>query len=212
MPLTTQQKCLGGVMLLAAAAFVYDQATSGKPAAAPEAAAASDLLVTQPASTPAPAARSVATTAPTSRLGAKLAEAAAAGQVDPLRATDAFLVPPTWPSARRLAAETAPARAAATKPAGPSREELQRALTEEFTQKHHLDAVMARPNAGFAIINGQGLRVGRTLDHFKLVAVTSTTATFERGDVRIELRLDTNSTLRLDGGTIESRSVANTQE
>ena len=98
--LTTRQKYLAAVMVLAGIAFAYDRATSGKPPAEgdPAAATAADLLVAQPAAGVHATATGGATA---SRLGARLADAADAERLDPLNAADAFLVPDAWPILRR---------------------------------------------------------------------------------------------------------------
>lgn len=209
MPLTTRQKSLAGVMLLAGIAFAYDRCTSGKPAQA-EAASAELLVQPTPASSLAPSAATAGPSTSTAHLGARLADAARAQHVDPLQAADAFLVPDNWPSARHVAARTS--SSATTTPSGPTQAELDRALAAEFVQKHHLDAVMANAAGGYAILNGQSVEVGRSVDRFKLVAVTSTSATFRHGRIQVEIRLANPSNLRLDGTTIENRSVANSAE
>jgi hypothetical protein len=63
-----------------------------------------------------------------------------------------------------------------------------------FKASHSLGAVMLGRKGASAIINGKCVRVGETLDGYKLNSVSKGVATFVNGSDRVELTLATNVT------------------
>lgn len=60
---------------------------------------------------------------------------------------------------------------------------------ENFAAMHRLTAVMSGPSGDLAVIGGQTIRLGQSLDGFTLVAVDSRSAIFREGDVEVTLTL-----------------------
>lgn len=58
-----------------------------------------------------------------------------------------------------------------------------------FRQQHRLNAVMMKENQGYAIIDGQTLRLGETVDGLKITAIEETAVSLESGDDRVRLEL-----------------------
>jgi hypothetical protein len=108
-----------------------------------------------------------------SAMAARLAHTARTHGLDPMQVGDAFRAHQSWTPAVAQAAE-------------PDR--LQQAAAE-FTSAHQISAVMVGGPSSLAVIDGQGLRQGATLDGFTLVKVTDNGATFERDGVVVELLL-----------------------
>ncbi len=65
-------------------------------------------------------------------------------------------------------------------PVGPS-------PAEQFQQQHRLTAVMGTGQSGYAVVDGQMLRLGQKIDGFTLTAISERSAIFELGDLRVEL-------------------------
>ena len=65
----------------------------------------------------------------------------------------------------------------------------------QFVGKHHLNAVMANGDAGYAIVDGKRLQIGEVLDGFRLVAVHARSVALEavEGGARAELKLPERS-------------------
>jgi hypothetical protein len=66
---------------------------------------------------------------------------------------------------------------------------------ELFVQKHNLTAVMGSGQSGYAIIDGACVRIGRSLEGFKLTAIDTKSVTFEAGSSRVKLVLKTPVTV-----------------
>ena len=60
---------------------------------------------------------------------------------------------------------------------------------DNFARSHPLSAVLTTPTGGWAMIAGQTVRVGQSVDGFTLVSVTEGAAVLERDGVRVELKL-----------------------
>ena len=56
-------------------------------------------------------------------------------------------------------------------------------------------AVFNRPTGSYAVVNGRAIRVGQSLKGFKLVHVTDRGARFENGEVGLELKIDTRTSI-----------------
>jgi hypothetical protein len=105
---------------------------------------------------------------------------------------DAFLPSEAWQA--RVKPTPSPADKSAVQP-------LDRRI-EQFIAGHKLTAVMLNADGGIAMVDGQPLRPGQTLDGFKLVAVHSGQAEFE-----IEGRTARMSLANGQGGLLKSRSA-----
>jgi hypothetical protein len=177
MPLSKKHLTYGGVLVIAAGAFLWDHVTSA-PAPAEAASAAAPAPATQKSSDAAvsPAAPS-RPTAGRENVGLRLKSIASARQVDVDQTPDAFAVPADW------LPKSAPAAGK------PSNNEEDVEAGRAFADKHSLNAVMMQSKRGYAIVDGQGVFVGSLLGKYKLIAVTKETACFARDAVRIELRL-----------------------
>jgi hypothetical protein len=62
---------------------------------------------------------------------------------------------------------------------------------DQFVQRHTLSAVMDDRDGtkGYAIIDGQCVRIGKSIDGFRLVSVDRSSATLESGSARVKLGL-----------------------
>jgi len=60
-----------------------------------------------------------------------------------------------------------------------------------FRAKYNLDATMVAENGGYAVVDGELLRVGESIDGYRLVSVAERSALFEAGDLQVELALET---------------------
>ena len=189
MTLTKSQKMYGAVMLLAAGAFVYDRATSGPSVA--EAIAAKDAL---PVSEPLSLVIGPEGLIERDGLNSRLANLARAQCLDSSSSDNAFAMPPVW----------APAmwQEATQNSVTPSDIEANKMLVDAF-RLHHLDAVIVGQR-GYANVDGQGVFAGESLEGFKLLYVTKSSAVFGLEGMRVELRLPIDSKLRGKGGVIEN--------
>jgi hypothetical protein len=77
-------------------------------------------------------------------------------------------------------------------------------MAEAF-RKHRLEAVMVGLR-GYANVDGQGVFVGETFDGGTLLSVTKASAVFRLEGLRIELRLNAESTVNRKGMVIENSS------
>lgn len=189
MAITRKRIVYGSVLALAAGAFLWDRAASGPPA--PTAAiAAAEPHARGKATPPTP---TIAAVAARTGLSQRLQELAQAHHLDAGAVENAFGLSPLWP-------RKDDATNAATKPSDES------VLADAFVKRHKLDAVMVRTRGGYAMLDGKGIVVGQSIDKFRLIAVTKTTATFAHGETRVELRLAPDSKLVQDGLTIEDRA------
>jgi hypothetical protein len=214
--ITKEQKIYGAVLALAALALLCDRAFF-QPAVA-EAHSSADLLIKRPTDdarpgTPGPrgAHPKGASSASSPILGAgrglaqRLVSSAKVRCVDVNCPDDAFALAPIW------WATTAPE----IKVIGLSRKtDISDADHERAAAfaRHRLDAVIIRGQSGYVIIDKtEGVYVGETFEHFKLVSVTKTSATFVSGPVRVELRIQGDSKLKGGSGVIEN-TARETQE
>jgi hypothetical protein len=155
MKLTKERKIYAGLFIVAACAFAGDQIFSGPK----EAAANADVAVVT--ARPAPAATATAVsnhTLITTELAQKLRALDHDQALSAAPLSDPFTLSKTW--------ETSDASVDGR--------------LSGFNQRHHLTAVMvggARESS--AIIDGQLVRVGQSIDGFKLIEVSRTSATFE---------------------------------
>jgi len=63
-------------------------------------------------------------------------------------------------------------------------------VAEQFSQRHTLTAILGNSTSGTAIVDGYCIRVGRSFDGFKLIAVDRASATFEAsGGTQVKLQL-----------------------
>ena len=60
---------------------------------------------------------------------------------------------------------------------------------DEFAAVHRLEAVLISESGQLAIVDGRPIRVGESLDGFRLAGVEPLAANFERGDQRVRLSI-----------------------
>lgn len=184
-------KVYASVLGLAAAAFAIDRWVIGHPEAAAAAAPPAGSYLVARAGNETPAAPAAAPAADAraelsvEALSARLQLAAASQGAAPAAAADAFRPARAWVGERPI-----PQPQAA--PAEPARDPA-----AEFRQRHKLNAVIRRGTGtgGAAVIDGQMLSPGQTLDGFKLVGVGPRSATLESADGgrRVEMVLEAGS-------------------
>lgn len=178
-----QRKLAVGLLGLALGALVVDR-TLLSPAgatAAPPAAALPTAAADASAPGPAPAAT-------TENSGPSVGSAKKPASPGVNERLDRALGTPKW-STEELLGSLRPSPKWATD-SGSNRDAADPSLA--FDQKHHLKAVMgSRDNDEnrVALVGGQPLRVGDTLDGMKLVSVRARSAVFEAGSVRVVLSL-----------------------
>jgi hypothetical protein len=157
---------------LAVAALLVDRLALGPDGAPPKSAeaatAARPAATSTPSATPASAAAPAAPGAAPVRLADRLKALAAAPNLDPLHARDAFMPPESW-----LAQSRAPETAASAPAADPA---------EKFIREHKLTSVLMAGDGGIAMVNSKALRVGQEVDGFKLVRLEPGSAVFRGGD------------------------------
>jgi len=172
MVLTRKNKILALLVGGAAAVFVVDRFVLGYASIGPEQACAtaiSPVGATGGAPEMLPPPQSPIT------LADRLAGLAGARGLDGMKVTDAFCPPRSW-----LGPE--PVRPAA-RPADDGKE-------RDFLESHRLTATVVRAGGGgMAIIDGQCVVVGKTVDGFRLVSVTRRQAVLEAGGKKVSLRL-----------------------
>jgi hypothetical protein len=60
-------------------------------------------------------------------------------------------------------------------------------VVDDFKTTHKLTAVMTSHSGGGAIVNGQLIKLGQTLDGFTLTTINSRTVEFVKGSTKVEL-------------------------
>lgn len=170
MKLTKERKIYAGLFLVAVCAFIGNEVFSG-----PSEASAADAapVASAPVRTAAPAAPTVSQhSAMTDQLAQRLRtldhdEALSASAV-----SDPFKLSKSWEGASD----------------GPTDNRVW-----AFNQRHHLTAVMVSgARGGSAIIDGELVRVGQSLEGFKLIEVSTRSATFECNKQIARLALSDN--------------------
>jgi hypothetical protein len=228
MPTTKSQKIAGGLLGLAAVAFVVDRwvigtdegagagAAPGQRAVASRPSAAARPTTPRPlpalavstagatASPAAPTAAAAVAAQPTS-LSSRLAALDEAMRLSREAVADAFRPSAAWiaaaeppPAATQPVAEAAPAPAA--KPAAPKVDH-----GAAFAQAHVLTAVMHNGSRGMAIVNGRVCRVGQRIGGFKLIDVGLTEAVFLGKGTEVTLKLPGQSPTLDPNGAGEAR-------
>jgi hypothetical protein len=159
MKLTKERKVLVGILAVAGCALVWDQCFSGPEADAPAGAEAALVAPVGAPAKPAPTAMgSVEQTPPLLRLTEKLQAVDREQQLSITPLSDPFKIPAAWTGPGAVFEGTG----------------------ATFAQRHHLTAIMVSgARRGSAIIDGELVRVGQTLDGYKLVEVTTRSAVFE---------------------------------
>lgn len=181
MILTNKQKMSAVVLVVAVAALFVDRVIIGSNASTPSRATAQT-----PADNSRPSQvgggearadlqRHSITLKPSG--GNRLAAVASQQGVDPKNVHDAFAPHHAWAQPRRVGSSQA---------AGDP--------VQQFQKTYQLIALIKEDNVGFAIVNDRTLRIGQTIDGFRLVAVGKQSAIFESGDDhRVELKLISNN-------------------
>ena len=166
MKITTKQKVYAALLSIGVLALGLDRGLGG-----PSTADASPATAELAASDGAPPLSS--TSATTVSLVSQL-QATSSGSFDPRSAHDAFVPGKCWAPAHTGAATVGQAQITAS----------------DFKRDHRLWALMLSTQGGQAVINGQLVRVGQTVDGFKLVAIGPNRATLLNGDNRVELHME----------------------
>lgn len=168
MKLTKERKIYGGLFLVALCALIGDQVFSGPSRAA---AADSEVVASAPVHT-APAATPVAHSAITNQLAQRLRTLDHDQALSASALSDPFKVSKIWDGAAD----------------GPTVNRIW-----AFNQRHHLTAVMVSgARGGSAIIDGELVRLGQSLEGFKLIEVSTRSATFECNKQLARLTLTDN--------------------
>jgi hypothetical protein len=100
--------------------------------------------------------------------------------------SDAFVPPASW--ARKPQPAT-PVEPTVSTPA-PKRLPPPVPLGERFVQEHHLTALMAGGGGGFAVVDGQTVRLGAVVEGFRLIDVRQRSTIWAQGAERVELTLE----------------------
>ena len=183
MPLTREQKILGGVLALAGVALGYDRlfllgsTDAVSPAAGMSPATGADGGLANGAALPGPIPSAQATF---STLDRRFSDIAATFNIDPEGVGDAYASDAEW-AQKPIPVET--------NPDVPEAEITPEQRIEAFMAGHKLTAVMHTGGADFAVINGELYAPGRTIGDFQLMEVTSHAAVFRYGEHRFELAL-----------------------
>ncbi len=74
-------------------------------------------------------------------------------------------------------------------PAGSADNKAKQRAAELFQNQHQLDAVMVSVDSRFAVVGGQMIYIGQTLDDYRLVEVHERSAVFQSAGLRVELGL-----------------------
>jgi hypothetical protein len=171
MKITKKQKAYLAGLAVGLAALAVDR-TFLAPA---EVQAETGLLIHSPAAAKSAAAASPAsleTPASDEALAEQLRAAAARHKVQLMSIRNAFTPSPNW------AGQDAPHR-------DPTEDRI-----DAFRQTHRLAAVMVTRESSQAIINGNAVKVGQTLDGFVLESLSDKAAVFRSGKARVQLILD----------------------
>lgn len=177
MKLGKKQAAYGAVLGLAAVAFVVDRVFF-----TPESAEASS----RPAAVEKPAAGEASEVSPASSASASAAPAIPAGWLaerfrnaggsdEPTR--DVFAVPACWRPAPKVVAVVA---------ATPSKPKL---LGGAFRRNHHLTAVLIETGNSRAVVDGNLVCIGGSIDGFRLVSLTRQAARFIHGVEQVDLTI-----------------------
>ena len=172
MKVTRERKIYAAVVAIALLGLVLDRTIYGsRDTGADAAQPAPDALLIAPATAPIAAASGVEELSLATRLANTASQERVLGGSDinePFKSQIAWLTP-----VRAEAPATGPTEA------------------EQFQQKHTLTAVLGTGQSGYVIVDGACVRIGRSIDGFKLVAVDRGSATFESNGARIKLVLKT---------------------
>jgi len=183
MKLTTERKALAVVLAVAVSAFLVDRFVIGSSPPTPNHASGADPQAAAEPAPDAPAAPAEQAqpteSPPRAMLADRLEQLAGATGVSGSAVGDAFAAPAGW------AAPAAPAAPAAARPSVNSPQERARL----FAESHRLAAIVLGGKEPQAIIDGQCLAVGQTLEGFRLTAVGRDSATLEREGAAVTLPL-----------------------
>lgn len=172
MKLGKKQTAYGVVLGLAATGFVVDRlffTPATAEAAAPHVAAASPATTAPPSPSPSTAIQPI----PAGWLAERL-RGSSPDSDNQLR--DVFAVPASWrPAPKAAAAEVA------LKP---------KLFGDQFRSEHHLEAVVIDGRKSRAVVDGQMVSVGNSMDGFQLVALDRKSARFIRGEEQVSLSLN----------------------
>ena len=184
MRLTRERKIILSVLAVAVAALLFDQLFSGSSTPSPAAAQAA-AAPAKPTEDAAQAAVPAISTTDADSLGRpsvaqQLASISDKPELAVDQITDAFRPSAGWESSDSSAntpvAKALPGRAG-----------------EVFADEHSLSGVIKTDSGGYAIINGQVVGLGNTLDGFRLVAMADNWVRMESKGIRVVLRLDRSS-------------------
>jgi hypothetical protein len=165
MKVTKQQKVYAGLLVLGLIALVLDRCVF-TPASADASDQASDLLIAKPAQSrkdsPAPT-RKATTTAPAGNpVALKLTELSESMHLPGTAVKDAFCPAPAW--------------------AGEGKSNVGGEV-RSFEQTHTLIGVMFSGGSAAAMVDGTLVRVGQSIDGYKLISVSKGKAIFQSGQI-----------------------------
>jgi hypothetical protein len=166
MKITTKQKVYAALLTIGVIALGLDKGLGG-PSTADASPATAELAAADGA------AQVSGTSAPGISLVSEL-QGISSNAFDPRSAHDAFVPGKCWTSPRF----------------GPATVGQAQLTAGDFQRGHRLSALMLSANGGQAVINGQLVRVGQTVDGFKLAAIGPNRATLLNGDNRVELHME----------------------
>ena len=184
MKMTRQRKVYAAVLLLGVGALAADKIFFSPPSTAAQDPSAM-LLASTPHS-PAPAAKHAVQPKEANLLGLgaladRMRKVAESERLDLGDSADVFRAPASWIQQKQS-------------------HEASQATTQPdpgaiFRDRHHLAAVLRSTHGGIAVLDatsgskGRAIRIGQTLDGFKLIAVGERSATFASASGRVELEL-----------------------
>ena len=178
MKLTKSQKVYVAVLVTAVAAFLVDRVFLGGDGPVEQASAAG------PGVGAAEAPRSVppsgASDAPS--VGARLAELQEAHPVDLQHVREAFVPSDAWNQQLRP-------RQPRQDPSQPSAPAGSSSRADEFVAGHRLKSILHLDDGGVALVDDKVVRIGQTVDGFKLIELTENAAVFVLHDQRARLQL-----------------------
>ena len=192
MALTRQQKLLCAIVALGIVAVALDRLVISQSTTQPHSAAAADAVSASQgeASQSSLDAEALLDSAPAEldspSLSKMLERVAAEHNVSHSAPADAFTPPEAWVPRTPPEPRSEPDQNDGTAPDNTD------AITtaDRFVKRHRLVAVMVDHGAGLAIVDGQAVRVGETLDGFTLRRVAQRKAVFEKGATSVELELE----------------------
>jgi hypothetical protein len=169
MKVTKQQKVYTGLLVLGLLALVLDRCVFS-PSSADASDQASDLLIAKVPQTktesPASAHKSSATAPAGNSVALKLTELSESMQRPGAAVKDAFCPAPSWAQPGAPGVTSAPS----------------------FQQAHTLIGVMLSGSYAAAMVDGTLVRVGDSIDGYKLISVSKGEAVFQSGDLRATLQ------------------------